>query len=102
MKSKSILVIDDEVSIRKFLRIGLESQQFEVHEAESGQLGIQEIVARKPDLVILDLGLTDMSGQDVIVKVREWSQVPIVVLTVQDSEDDKVLALDAGADDYLT
>lgn len=102
MKSKSILVVDDEASIRKFLRISLEAQQFEVHEATSGQMGIQEVAARKPDLVILDLGLTDMSGQDVIVKVREWSQVPIVVLTVQDSEEDKVQALDAGADDYLT
>lgn len=102
MKSKSILVVDDEASIRKFLRISLEAQQFEVHEATSGQEGIQEVANRKPDLVILDLGLTDMSGQDVICKVREWSQVPILVLTVQDSEDDKVQALDAGADDYLT
>jgi len=102
MKSKSVLVIDDEASIRKFLRISLEAQQFEVQEAVSGQLGIQEVAGRKPDLVILDLGLTDMSGQDVIKKVREWSQVPIIVLTVQDSEDDKVQALDAGADDYLT
>jgi two-component system KDP operon response regulator KdpE len=102
MKSKNILVIDDESSIRKFLRISLEAQQFEVHEAASGQAGIQEVAGRKPDLVILDLGLTDMNGQDVITKVREWSQVPIIVLTVQDSEDDKVQALDAGADDYLT
>jgi len=102
MKSKSILVVDDESSIRKFLRISLEAQQFEVYEAVSGQLGIQDIAVKKPDLVILDLGLTDMSGQDVITKVREWSQVPIIVLTVQDSEEDKVQALDAGADDYLT
>jgi len=102
MKSKSILVVDDEASIRKFLRISLEAQQFEVVEAASGQLGIQAVVGKKPDLVILDLGLTDMSGQDVITKVREWSQVPIIVLTVQDSEEDKVQALDAGADDYLT
>lgn len=102
MKSKSILVVDDESSIRKFLRISLEAQQFEVHEAPSGLTGIQEVVNRKPDLVILDLGLTDMSGQEVIEKVREWSQVPIIVLTVQDSEEDKVQALDAGADDYLT
>lgn len=102
MKLKSILVIDDESSIRKFLRISLESQQFEVHEAASGLSGLQEIANRKPDLVILDLGLPDMNGQDVIAKVREWSNVPIIVLTVQDSEDDKVQALDSGADDYLT
>lgn len=102
MKSKCILVIDDESSIRKFLRISLEAQQFTVFEAASGQEGMQELIAKKPDLAILDLGLTDMSGQDVIVKVREWSQTPIIVLTVQDDEDDKVKALDAGADDYLT
>lgn len=102
MKSKRILVIDDEASIRKFLRISLESQQFEVVEASSGGEGLQEIVSRKPDLIILDLGLTDMNGQDVITKVREWSTVPIIVLTVQDSEEEKVQALDAGADDYLT
>jgi two-component system KDP operon response regulator KdpE len=102
MKSKTILVVDDEASIRKFLRIGLEAQQFEVFEAASGQEGLQELVSKKPDLVILDLGLGDMSGQDVIQKVREWSAVPIIVLTVQDAEEDKVQALDAGADDYLT
>jgi two-component system KDP operon response regulator KdpE len=102
LKSKRILVIDDESSIRKFLRISLEAHQFEVYEASSGKEGIQELIGRKPDLMILDLGLPDIDGQEIILKVREWTQVPIILLTVQDSEEDKVQALDAGADDYLT
>jgi two-component system KDP operon response regulator KdpE len=102
MKSKSILVVDDEASIRKFLRIALDSQKFEVFEAESGEDGLVQLTLRKPDVMILDLGLGGMSGQEVIRRVREFSTVPILVLTVQDSEEDKVQALDAGADDYLT
>ncbi|MGZ3742514.1 MAG: response regulator [Pseudobdellovibrionaceae bacterium] len=102
MKPKRILVVDDESSIRKFLKISLESNQFEVEEASSGQEAIQQMIARKPDLMILDLGLPDLDGQKVIIKIREWSQIPIIVLTVQDSEDEKVQALDSGADDYLT
>src|SRR5690349_12413996 len=102
MKSKSVLVIDDEASIRKFLRIALEAQQFEVLEAESGEEGLQKLVQHKPDLLILDLGLGVLDGHEVIRKTREFSEIPIIVLTVQDDEEDKVRALDGGADDYLT
>lgn len=102
MKLKHVLVIDDESSIRKFLRISLEAQSFEVSEAESAREGIKCLAQKNPDLVILDLGLPDFGGQEVIREVREWSEVPIIVLTVQDSEEEKVMALDSGADDYLT
>lgn len=102
MKSRKVLVIDDESSIRKFLRISLEAQTIEVVESTTAREGIQSVAQNKPDLVILDLGLPDLNGQDVIRELRSWSEVPIIVLTVQDSEEEKVLALDAGADDYLT
>lgn len=101
MKNK-ILVIDDEVSICKFLRVTLESNKFEVQDTNSGNDGLREIINYKPDLIILDLGLPDISGFEVLTKIREWSKTPIIVLTVQDSDEDKVKALDAGADDYLT
>jgi two-component system KDP operon response regulator KdpE len=100
--NKNILVVDDEASIRKFLRISLEAQQIQVTEAATAEEGLQLLANGKIDLVILDLGLGDMDGQEVILKIREWSSVPIVVLTVQDSEEEKVQALDSGADDYLT
>lgn len=101
-QQKKILVIDDELAIRRFLRVSLERENYSVSEAESGQAGIQQVIAVRPDLVVLDLGLPDMSGQDVLQKVREWSQVPIIMLTVKDDDESKVKALDAGADDYLT
>ncbi|MGE4107712.1 MAG: response regulator [Bacteriovoracia bacterium] len=101
VKSK-ILVIDDETSICKFLRASLESGQYEVGEAHSAQEGIQSAIAFRPDLVILDLGLPDRSGHEVLRELREWSKIPIIVLTVQDADEDKVKALDHGADDYLT
>jgi two-component system KDP operon response regulator KdpE len=99
---KDILVIDDEVQIRRLLRLTLESGGFAVREAETGQLGLEEIVRRSPDLLVLDMGLPDMSGLDVLRRLREWSRVPVLVLTVRAAETDKVAALDAGADDYLT
>lgn len=102
MKSKTVLIIDDENSIRKFLRIALEAQQFEVFESDSGEEGLIQVVGKKPDVVILDLGLGGINGIEVLRRIREFSTVPVLVLTVQDSEDDKVLALDVGADDYLT
>ena len=97
-----ILVIDDEPPIRRLLRIALEPHGYQVCEAESGQLGLQEAVARRPDVIILDLGLPDLDGLTVLKRLREWSQTPVLVLSVREGEADKVAALDNGADDYLT
>jgi two-component system, OmpR family, KDP operon response regulator KdpE len=99
---RTILVIDDEAPIRRLLRLTLEPQGYRIHEAETGQLGLQEAAARRPDAIILDLGLPDMDGVAVLKRLREWSQTPVLVLTVRDREADKVAALDNGADDYLT
>jgi two-component system KDP operon response regulator KdpE len=96
------LIIDDEPPIRRLLRLTLEPQGYRVFEADSGQLGLQEAAARRPDVVLLDLGLPDMDGVAALKRLREWSQTPVLVLTVRDRESDKVAALDAGADDYLT
>ena len=97
-----ILVIDDEVQIRRLLRITLESAGHAVREVETGGLGLDELARRAPDAVILDLGLPDVPGLEVLRRLREWSRVPVLVLTVLAAETDKVEALDAGADDYLT
>jgi two-component system KDP operon response regulator KdpE len=97
-----ILVIDDEVQIRRLLRLTLESGGFRVGEAATGQLGLTEAATRQFDVIILDLGLPDMSGVEVVRRLREWSRVPVLILSVHAAEDDKVAALDAGADDYLT
>ncbi|HXA13758.1 MAG TPA: response regulator, partial [Opitutaceae bacterium] len=97
-----LLVVDDEVQIRRILRLALETEGYEVHEAETGQLGLSEAAGVHPDGIVLDLGLPDMDGREVLRRLREWTQVPVLVLTVRDGEDDKIAALDAGADDYLT
>ena len=99
---KTILVIDDEVQNRRLLRLTLEAEGYEVREAATGRAGLEEIVRRAPDLLVLDMGLPDLSGLDVLRQLREWSRVPVLVLTVRAAEADKVGALDAGADDYLT
>jgi two-component system KDP operon response regulator KdpE len=99
---KEILVIDDEIQIRRLLRLTLEAAGFSIREAELGRLGLDEIVRRPPDLVVLDMGLPDLNGLDVLGQLREWSKIPVLVLTVRAAETDKVAALDAGADDYLT
>jgi two-component system KDP operon response regulator KdpE len=96
------LVIDDEVQIRRLLRISLEANGYKVFEAANGELGLAEAAQRRPDVVVLDLGLPDMDGVAVLKRLREWSKVPVVVLSVRDREDDKIAALDNGADDYLT
>jgi two-component system KDP operon response regulator KdpE len=96
------LIVDDEPPIRRLLRLALEPQGYRVLEADAGQLGLQEAAARRPDVIILDLGLPDMDGIAALKRLREWSQTPVLVLTVRDRESDKVAALDAGADDYLT
>ena len=97
----SIVVVDDEPQIRRFLRAALAGQGYRVHEASTGADGLVEVASRQPDVVILDLGLPDMDGLDVIRKVREWSAVPVIVLSARGQEADKVAALDAGADDYV-
>lgn len=96
-----ILVIDDEPQIRKFLRISLSANGYEVIEAESGTAGIRKVREEMPDLLILDLGLPDLDGQEVITAVREFSTLPILVLSVRAGESDKVEALDRGANDYV-
>ena len=97
-----ILVIDDEIQIRRLLRLTLEAAGFKVREAASGRAGLDEMVGRAPDAVVLDMGLPDLSGLEVLKQLREWSRVPVLVLTVLAGESDKLAALDAGADDYLT
>jgi len=97
-----VLVIDDEVQIRRLLRITLEANGYKVLEATSGKDGLVEAATRRPDIVILDLGLPDMDGVAVLKRLREWSRVPVVVLSVRDRDEDKIAALDAGADDYVT
>jgi two-component system KDP operon response regulator KdpE len=97
-----IVAIEDDPQIRRFLRTGLESHGFQVHEAETGGQGVAEAANRKADLVILDLGLPDMDGVEVVKKIREWGSLPVIVLSARATETDKVAALDAGADDYLT
>lgn len=96
------LIIDDEVQIRRLLRVVLESADYSVHEAESAAQGLTEAASRRPDAILLDLGLPDADGVNVLRRLREWSQVPVIVLSVRDDEEGKVAALDAGADDYVT
>jgi two-component system KDP operon response regulator KdpE len=95
-------VIDDEVQIRRLMRVALEGHGYRVCEASTGQEGLMEAAQCRPDVVILDLGLPDMEGVTVLKRLREWSRVPVVVLSVRDREEDKVSALDNGADDYVT
>jgi two-component system KDP operon response regulator KdpE len=104
MKSRlpKVLIIDDEVQIRRLLQVTLESEGFEVHEAESAGLGLSAAAAIHPDAVVLDLGLPDMDGKEVLRRLREWSLVPILVLSVRDGEAETIAALNNGADDYLT
>jgi two-component system, OmpR family, KDP operon response regulator KdpE len=96
------LVIDDELQIRRLLRVNLEASGYRVLEAATGQEGITLAAQWRPDVVVLDLGLPDMDGVAVLKRLREWSRVPVIVLSVRDREDDKVAALDNGADDYIT
>lgn len=100
--SYRVLVVDDEPEIRRFLRASLKTHHHDVLEAENGKKAITEIRDNNPDLVILDLGLPDIDGVEVTRRVREWSQIPIIVLTVRKREADKIEALTAGADDYLS
>ncbi|MCW2270640.1 response regulator [Pseudomonas sp. JUb96] len=101
-QTATLLVIDDEPQIRKFLRISLSSQGYKVLEAATGAEGLAQAALSRPDLVVLDLGLPDMDGQQVLRELREWSAVPVLVLSVRASEIQKVEALDNGANDYVT
>lgn len=101
-KKPRILVVDDEPAIRQFLEVTLTSQGYEIIEATRGQEAISIVDSRQPDLTILDLGLPDIDGIEVIRKLRQQTLIPIIILSVRGSEGDKVTALDAGADDYLT
>jgi two-component system, OmpR family, KDP operon response regulator KdpE len=96
------LIIDDEPQIRRLVRMLLESHGYEVREAEEGLAGLQEAAVHRPDVVLLDLGLPGMSGIEVLNRLREWSDVPVLILSVREQEDIKVKALESGADDYVT
>jgi two-component system, OmpR family, KDP operon response regulator KdpE len=100
--AQRVLIVDDEVSIRRYLRAALGAEGFATHEAKTGQEALDGVVLYHPEIIILDLGLPDIDGVEVTRRLREWSQTPIIVLSVREAENDKVAALDAGADDYLT
>ena len=99
---RRILVIDDEAAIRRFLRASLDPKEFALSEAEDAESGIRAVALRNPEVVLLDLGLPDLDGIEVARRLREWTDVPIIVLSARGQEADKIDALDAGADDYLT
>ena len=102
MSGESVLVIDDEEPVRRFLRVALGGQSYRVIEAATGKDGITVVAVRKPDVIILDLGLPDLDGVEVTRLLRQTTQTPVIILSVRGSENDKIAALDAGADDYLT
>ena len=97
-----VLVVDDETAIRRYLRAALGAHGYQLSEAASGQEALELMTTARPDVMILDLGLPDIDGVDVTRTLREWSEIPILILSVRDQETDKIAALDAGADDYLT
>lgn len=101
-KGARILIIDDETQIRRLLRVALEGHGYQVSEADSGHEGLKSAATYHPDLIILDLGLPDLDGLAVLGRIREWSSVPVIILTVIEQELEKIKALDAGADDYVT
>src|SRR5689334_10802323 len=97
-----VLVVDDEQAIRRYLRAALGAHGYELFEAATGQEALEAVQVTRPDVIVLDLGLPDLDGIDVTRSLREWSGIPIIILSVRDQECDKIAALDAGADDYLT
>lgn len=102
VEPRTILVIDDETAIRRFLKASLDPVEYRLLEAADGQSGMRLVATENPEVVLLDLGLPDLDGIEVARSLREWTQVPIIVLSVRGQESDKIAALDAGADDYLT
>lgn len=97
-----IVVVDDEPQIRRMLRIALKSEGYDVVEAENGERGLEAVARHQPDMVILDLGLPDIDGHEVLASIRQWSSVPVIILSVRASDSEKVSALDTGAQDYVT
>jgi two-component system KDP operon response regulator KdpE len=102
MPNERVLIVDDESAIRKFLRVTLTAQAYNTIEAASGQEALSKATTDKPDIVVLDIGLPDINGIEVTRLLRQWTQMPIIILSVRGAEGDKIAALDAGADDYLT
>jgi len=102
LANQRVLVVDDEAPIRRYLRTALGAQGLIVYESTTGAEAIQAVLSHRPDIIILDLGLPDIDGIEVTRRLREWSQTPIIILSVCEAEQDKIAALDAGADDYLT
>jgi two-component system, OmpR family, KDP operon response regulator KdpE len=102
MNKGLILLIEDEPQMRRFLRVTLQSHGFDLIESASGQDGLAQASTRNPDVILLDLGLPDMDGLEVLSKIREWSQTPVIIISARGQEQDKIRALDTGADDYLT
>jgi two-component system KDP operon response regulator KdpE len=102
MSNERVLIVDDEPAIRKFLRVTLTAQAYSTIDAVSGQEALEKAAADKPDIIVLDIGLPDISGIEVTRLLRQWTQIPIIILSVRGAESDKIAALDAGADDYLT
>ena len=97
-----VMIVDDEHSIRRFLVISLEANGYRAYEAKTGAEGLAQFATLRPDVLLLDLGLPDMDGLDVLKQIREWSTTPVIILSVRDADSEKIAALDAGADDYLT
>ena len=97
-----VLVIDDELPMRRMLRVALESYDYTVAEAADGKEGLVQAAMQQPDLILLDLGLPDLDGKEIVHRLREWTKAPIVILSARDQEQEKIEVLDAGADDYLT
>jgi two-component system KDP operon response regulator KdpE len=102
MPNERVLIVDDEPAIRRFLRVTLTTQDYNIIEAVSGQEALLKAAADKPDIIVLDIGLPDIDGVEVTRLLRQWTQIPIIILSVRGAESDKIAALDAGADDYLT
>src|SRR5690606_3385594 len=102
LANQRVLVVDDEAPIRRYLRAALGAQGLTVYESASGEEALQAVLSHRPDIIILDLGLPGINGIEVTRRLREWSQTPIIILSVREAEQDKIAALDAGADDYLT
>jgi two-component system KDP operon response regulator KdpE len=102
MKTLTLLVVDDEPQVRRFLRSSLPPEDYKLHEASTGEAGLAAAASHAPDVVLLDLGLPDLDGVEVTKRLREWTTTPIIILSARGQDADKVAALDAGADDYLT
>ncbi|MBL0372306.1 response regulator [Rhizobium sp. KVB221] len=101
MSGHRVLIVDDEPQILRFLRPALDAAGYDVIEAETGAAAIRDVATKAPDIVILDLGLPDMDGKEVVTRLRAWTQIPIIILSARDRESEKIAALDIGADDYI-